>query len=152
MFATHQHPYPQSSVSPKGSAGTISELNPEAQLYLLRTLIRVKQPWPDPPNTLHPVMNALTEELFCTSSDPDPRSCLFESLGIFFIQILDVLSQLSISLTNGPHIAAYTHQYFNSIGFENDFSDLSVVSSYLDKRTSMLGYATCPKSEKFNLF
>jgi len=129
---------------PQGPA--ISELSPAAQAHLLKSLIQVKQalagrhdvePQPD--------MGPLTEEMFWSTSSPDPRSCLLEALGTFLVQIMGVLSQLSVSLTNGPHLAAYVEAYIRSVTADDDFSDDSVVS-FLDKKISMLMYATLVKT------
>lgn len=115
-----------------------AELSVAAQLHLLRALVQVKQPWSETTAPLHHELDALTQALFWTSADPAPNSCLFESLGTFLVQVLGVLSQLSISLTNGPHMIHYHECYARSVGNHNDFADLPAVSAFLDMKSTLL--------------
>lgn len=131
------------------SESPITELGPIAQLHLLRTLIQVKQAGYGQQDTNTQFeMDSLTEELFLSTSSPDPRSCLLEALGGFLIQVMGVLSQLSVSLTNGPHITSYVEDYIRSVSEPNDFSDTSIVS-FLDQKLSLLvcvlSIAVCPR-------
>ena len=120
------------------SQSSIPELNPAAQLHFLQTLIQVKQAgYSQYTQDPHLEMSSLTEELFWSTSSSNPRSCLLEALGTFLVQTMGVLSQLSVSLTNGPHISGYVEDYIRSVCHEDDFSDTSVVS-FLDQKLSLL--------------
>jgi len=90
-----------------------------------------------PANNLHTQLNSLTDQLFCTTSDPNPRSCLLEALGTFLTEIVGVFSQFSISLTNGPHVFDYAENYIRTVIEANDLSDTSVVA-HLDQKLSLL--------------
>lgn len=129
------------SSTPSTTGNTISEIGPAAQLHLLRALVEVKLAWSDPPpnEISHPHLNAATTDLFWSSSDPDPCSCLLESLGTFLTQVTGVLSQISVTLTNGPHISDYIESYIRSVSKDDDFSDTSVVT-FLDQKLRLLQY------------
>ena len=137
---THHRAYSNASSLPSGNGSNISEISPAAQLQLLRTLVEVKLAQEGLGDNSHLNMNAVTEELFQSTSDPDPCSCLLEALGTFLTQVMGVLSQISVSLTNGPHIADYTESYIKSVCENDDLSDTSVVT-FLDKKLTLLGYA-----------
>lgn len=142
MFHTPSASHSLDSGSQGGRENPLPELSPAAQLHFLQTLIQVKQTdhaqtGQDP----HLAINSLTEELFWSTSSSHPRSCLLEALGTFLVQITGVLSQLSVSLTNGPHIAGYVESYIRSLSEDDDFSDTSVVP-FLDQKLSLLVYVT----------
>jgi hypothetical protein len=52
---------------------------------------------------------------------------------------MGVLSQISASLTNGPHISDYIESYIKSVTKDDDFSDTSVVT-FLDQKLRLLQY------------
>lgn len=137
MYATYGQNFPQGISSPSVFGSTTSELNPAAQLHFLKSLVQVKVGQHDLADGVHAQMNTLTEKLFWISSDPDPRSCLLEALGTFLTQIIGVFSQLSVSLTAGPHVDAYAEGFIRSVAEENDYSDLSIVP-FLEKKLSTL--------------
>jgi hypothetical protein len=137
MYAT-DWPSQTQQDSPHSHATSTAELSAAAQLHLLRTLVQVKQSWNEPADTVCPELDSLTQELFWTTADPDSNSCLFESLGTFLVQILGVLSQLSIGLTNGPHVERYHESYIRSVGEDNDFADVPAVSNFLDEKSALL--------------
>ena len=138
MFHGHAASQFGDSSSQSSRENSIPELSPAAQLHFLQTLIQVKQAG-NSQHALdsHHTMNSLTEELFWSTSSSDPRCCLLEALGTFLVQIMGVLSQLSVSLTNGPHISGYVESYIRSVSAEDDFSDISVVS-FLEQKVSSL--------------
>lgn len=125
--------------SPSTLASTTSELNPAVQLQFLKSLIQVKVGQHDTAATdgVHVQMNNLTENLFWITSDHDPRSCLLEALGTFLTQIIGVFAQISVSLTEGPHVEAYAEDFIRSVAEENDYADLSIVP-FIDEKLSTL--------------
>ena len=146
MFPTQSHGQSVSGSSHSGVENPIFELNPAAQVHLLKTLIQVKQAWGgQQAQNAHLEMSSLTEELFWSTSSSDPRSCLLEALGTFLVQVMGVLSQLSVSLTNGPHIANYVESYIRSVSEDDDFADTTVVS-FLDQKLSLLECVSCHTS------
>ena len=138
---THHRAYSNASSIPSGSGmgNDISEISPAAQLRLLRTLVEVKLDREELADNSHLNMNAITEKLFRTTSDPDRCSCLLEALGTFLTQVIGVLAQISVSLTNGPHILDYTESYIKSVAENDDLSDISIVT-FLDEKLALLRY------------
>ncbi|KAK5199639.1 hypothetical protein LTR92_000180 [Exophiala xenobiotica] len=136
---THHRPDSSASSTPNPSGNGISEIGSAVQLHLLRALVDVKLARSDtsPDDISHLHMNAVTTDLFWSSSDPDPCSCLLEDLGTFLTQVMGVLSQISASLTNGPHISDYIESYIKSVTKDDDFSDTSVVT-FLDQKLRLL--------------
>lgn len=139
--STHHRADSRTSSTPNATGNDISEIGPAAQLHLLRALVDVKVARSDfsPDDISHLHMNAVTTDLFWSTSDPDPCSCLLEALGTFLTQVMGVLSQISVSLTNGPHISDYIESYIKSVSREDDFSDTSVVT-FLDQKLRLLQY------------
>ncbi|KIW12853.1 hypothetical protein PV08_08040 [Exophiala spinifera] len=119
------------SNSPKTTANNISELGAAVQLQLLKALAEAKsasQSHVSPDVVSHAHLDAATADLFWSSSESDPCSCLLEALGTFLTQVIGVLSQVAVSLTNGPHISDYIESYIKSVTKDDDFSDTSVVT------------------------
>ena len=139
--STHHRADSRTSSTSNATGNDISEIGPAAQLHLLRALVDVKVARSDfsPDDISHLHMNAVTTDLFWSTSDPDPCSCLLEALGTFLTQVMGVLSQISVSLTNGPHISDYIESYIKSVSRDDDFSDTSVVT-FLDRKLRLLQY------------
>lgn len=139
---THRRTCFHASNSPNTTGNNLSELGPAVQLQLLKALIEAKsasQSHVLPDSISHVHLNAATADLFWTSSESDPCSCLLEALGTFLTQVIGVLSQVAVSLTNGPHISDYVESYIKSVTKDDDFSDTSVVT-FLDQKHHLLQY------------
>lgn len=129
---------PQSAPEALNNGSMTSELQPFAQLQLLKALVEVKMNPRQPAG--QPVaeqMDMLTTELFWTT--PDPQICRLENLGVFLTQILGVIAQLATSLAHGPHISTYTERYIREAAQRDDFTDMSIVT-FLDTKHTLLKY------------
>lgn len=138
----HRRTYSHASYSPNITGNNISELGPAVQVQLLRALVEAKsasQSHVSSNSISHVHLDAATADLFWSSSESDPCSCLLEALGTFLTQVIGVLSQVAVSLTNGPHISDYIESYIKSVTEEDDLSDTSVVT-FLDQKHHLLQY------------